>query len=186
MVTTPRKLTLDEFLTLPERKPALEFADGTVTRKVAPKPQHSRLQYMLAADVNGFAEPRKLASAFPELRTTFAGASRVPDVSVFRWARIPRDAGGELANDCREPPDVAIEIASPRQSVSQLVRRCLWYVEQGVLVALLVDPQDRSVFVFRKGGNTQAFNGTGRIDLGDVIPGYALDVAELFRSLWMA
>jgi hypothetical protein len=41
MVAVKQGLTLDEFLALPERKPALESADGMVTRKTAPKGRHS-------------------------------------------------------------------------------------------------------------------------------------------------
>jgi Uma2 family endonuclease len=178
-------LTLDEFLELPERKPALEFADGVVTRKMAPKARHSRLQGKLVEWFNVFAEPRRLAAAFPELRTTFAGASVVPDVAVYCWDRIPRDATGELADDCRQPPDIAIEIVSPRQSVTSLVRRCLWYVEHGVRLTLLVDPNDRSILVFRPRLPTHAVRGTDHIDLSDIIPGLALVVHQLFDSLTM-
>ena len=34
-------LTLEAFLALPEEKPALEYIDGTVRQKVAPRPAHS-------------------------------------------------------------------------------------------------------------------------------------------------
>jgi Uma2 family endonuclease len=121
--------------------------------------------------------------AFTELRTTFAGRSVVPDVSVFRWDRIPRNAAGELADECRLAPDVAIEILSPGQSTTRLMRRCLWYVEHDVRIALLVDPEDRSVFVFGPGGATRALRGTDPIDFGDVIPGFQLRVQELFAAL---
>ena len=84
MVSLPQALTLEEFLELPERKPALEFADGTVTQKVAPKGRHSTLQGRFSDWINHFAVPRRLAYAFPELRTTFGGASYVPDISVYR------------------------------------------------------------------------------------------------------
>jgi Uma2 family endonuclease len=104
-------------------------------------------------------------------------------VSVFVWDRIPTDAAGDLADDVFEPSDVAIEIVSPRQGVNPLIRRCLWYVEHGVRVALLVDPADRSVIAFRPQGRTSALRGTDVIDLGDVIPGLQLVVAEVFASL---
>jgi Uma2 family endonuclease len=179
----PQQLTLEEFLALPERKPALEFEDGIVTQKPAPKLRHSRLQGKLAEDFNHFAEPRRLALAFPELRTTFAGSSVVPDVAVYRWERLRLNAAGELEDDCWESPDIAIEIVSPKQSVTALTRRCLWYVEHGVRMALLVDSQDRSVLVFWPGGRTAALRGTDRIDFGEVLPGFQLGVQELFASL---
>ena len=184
MVTAQRRLTLEQFLALPERKPALEFADGVVTQKVAPKLWHSRLQWEVAALFNHFAEPRGLAFAFPELRCTFGGRSQVPDVAVIRWERLPVTASGELEQeDYREPPDIAVEIVSPRQSVRALEQRCRWYVEHGVEAALLVDPQPRSIRVFRPGGSMEIFRGTDSITFGDILPGFVLDVQALFASL---
>ncbi len=183
MAITQHRLTLEEFLRLPERKPALEYEDGVVTQKVAPKSRHSALQLYLAGRIDGYGVPRRLARAFPELRVTFGGLSRVPDVSVFVWERIPTDAAGDLADDVYEPPDVAIEIVSPKQGVNALVRRCLWYVEHGVRVALLVDPADRSVIAFRPEGRTSALRGSDVVDLSDVIPGLRLVVDEVFASL---
>jgi Uma2 family endonuclease len=183
MVVTERRLTLEEFLALPERKPALEFEDGVVTRKVTPKMRHSALQMDFAERINAYGRPRRLARAFPELRTTFAGASRVPDVAVFVWERIPTDAAGRLVDDVFEPPDIAIEIVSPKQGVNTLVRRCLWYVENGVRMALLVDPNDESVVVFRPNAPALALRGASVIDFGEIVPGFELAVEELFGAL---
>ena len=91
-----QRLTLDEFLALPAEEPALELEpDGTVVQKVSPQGQHSRLQLALCEQINRFAEGRRLALAFPELRVVFGGAAYEPDVSVFRWDRIPRGADGD-------------------------------------------------------------------------------------------
>jgi Uma2 family endonuclease len=181
IVQQPR--TLEEFLKLPEEEPALEFESGRVTQKVSPKGHHSRLQGSSVERINRFAEPRKLAIAFPEIRTTFAGASHVPDVGVYLWDRIPRTEAGEVANDFFEPPDIAIEIVSPEQSVNSLVRRCLWYVENGVRVALLVDPHDRSVILFRPSSRPVPLRGADAIEIGDILPGFQLSVDQLFGSL---
>lgn len=159
------------------------FEDGLVSQKVSPKGKHSRLQVRLAERVNRFAEPAKLASAFTELRATFGGHSYVPDVAVYRWDRIPRTPAGEVADDFLEPPDIAIEIVSPGQSVNALVRRCLWYVDNGVRMALLVDPGDASVIVFRPDSMPSALRGTEEIDLREVVPDFQLSVNELFGML---
>src|SRR5207248_1678259 len=143
VTATPR--TLEEFLQLVEEEPALEFADGAVSQKVSPKGKHSALQLELARRLDEAGRPNRVAHAFTELRTTFAGASRVTDVAVYRWDRIPVDASGQVADEFTEPPDIAIEIVSPEQSVNALVRRCLWYAANGDQVALLIDPTDESV-----------------------------------------
>jgi Uma2 family endonuclease len=183
MVIQRRPLDLETFLAQPERKPAREFIDGAVVPKVAPHPRHSRLQGKLVERLNVYAEPRELALAFPELRATFAGESHVPDVAVYRWERLPVDASGEFLDECREPPDLATEIISPGQSVTRLLQTCLWYVEHGVQLALLVDPRERSVLARRPGGQIQAFRRAGQIDLGAVVAGFTLDVADLFALL---
>src|SRR3712207_5956329 len=125
MALPETRMTLAEFLALPEEEPALEFEDGEVTQKVAPKGRHSALQDALTTFINRSIRPRKLGRAFPELRTTFAGRSRVPDVAVYAWDRIPRSEAGEVADDFLEPPDIAIEIVSPGQSTNRLIRRLL-------------------------------------------------------------
>jgi Uma2 family endonuclease len=180
-----QRLTLEEFLALPEEEPALEFEDGRVTQKVSPQGKHSTLQFEVANRFNQFAVPRKLAKAFPELRTTFGGYSRVPDVSVYLWERIPVDASGEVANDFREPPDIAVEIVSPAQSVNALVRRCLWFVGNGVRAAVLLDPSDKSTLLVRPGGVITGLHGTDHIGLRDILPGFELTVQELFDSLFI-
>lgn len=179
-----QRLTLDEFLALPDEEPALELEpDGTVVQKVSPQGQHSRLQLVLCQQINRFAERARLALAFPELRVVFGGAAYVPDVSVFRWDRIPRTVDGDVANAFAAAPDVAIEIVSPEQSTNALLRRCLWYVDNGVEVALLVDPADRSVVRFLQHETARVLRGDDRIDFASVQPGFAVSVSELFAAL---
>lgn len=183
MAITQRQMTLEKFLALPEKKPALEYEEGRITQKVPPKGKHSALQLEIGQLFNQVGRPRKLARAFTELRVTLEGSSLVPDVAVYRWERIPRDESGEVANDFRELPDIAVEIVSPQQSVNRLIRRCLWFVVHGATAALLVDPADKSVLLFRPGQAMVVMRGTDRIDLGGILPGFQLTVQDLFDAL---
>ena len=178
-----RRMTLDEFLALPETKPAFEYVNGVVTQKVAPQGQHALIQSDLVQRVNVVAKPRKLALALPELRTTYAGLSRVPDVAVYLWDRIPRLPNGRIANRFTEPPDIAVEIVSPEQSATELVRKCIWYVKNGVRIALMVDPDHDVVLRFRPDALPEELTGDDRIDLDEVLPGFELTVNQLFGSL---
>src|SRR5262249_46354982 len=135
------ELTLDEFLKLPDEKPALEYFDGEVTQKVAPQPQHSVLQAWLIQWLNPLLRSRRWGLVLPELRCVFGGVSFVPDLAILRWERIPRDAAGRVANELIGEPDVAIESVSPEQRLMGLVRKCRWYVDHGTAIALLVNPQ---------------------------------------------
>lgn len=183
MALAPKKLSLEQFLALPEEEPALEYDHGMVTQKMSPKGQHSALQSEFIELINRFGRPLELARAFPELRISFGGVSHVPDVAVFSWDRIPRDESGKIANDVFEPPDITVEIISPGQSTTALVRRSLWYVANGVQLALVVDPVDESILAFRADGAPVSWQGEDRIDLGEVLPGFGLTAEELFAAL---
>jgi Uma2 family endonuclease len=89
----------------------------------------------------------------------------------------------EPVNRFSDPPDIAVEIVSPEQRVNTLVRRCLWYVANGVRIALLIDPDDESVIVFRPDVSPLALGGSDRIDLDEVLPGFELTVQQFFDSL---
>jgi Uma2 family endonuclease len=185
MAIAQRRMTLDEFLSLPEEKPALELVDGEVTQKVAPQTRHAAMQFEVAAQFNGFARPRKLGRAFPEHRSSYDNASTVPDVAYFVRDRIPRDRRGLLENRVCSPPDSAFEIASPDQPVSNLLLRCLWYIAHGVRIALMIEPERRWAALFRPASEPIVVGDAGTLDLGDVIPGFVLDVGQLFQSLYV-
>src|SRR3954470_7062976 len=107
MAIVRQRLTLEQFLRLPEEEPALEYWDGEVTQKVSPKGPHSALQsgfLMIIARLTGPGRPFRV---FPEARITFSGVSTVPDLVVYRRQRVPRDLNGDVAEDFVTPPDVA-------------------------------------------------------------------------------
>jgi Uma2 family endonuclease len=183
MAITRSGLTLGEFLRLPEEEPALEYEDGRVTQKVSPKGKHGRLQLQIAMLIQRFADQHDLGVAFTELRTTFAGASRVPDVAFYRRDRAPRDERGEVAGDIFEPPDLVIEIRSPGQPLEAQLQRCRAYVADGVSMALVVDSEARRLWRFAPGRPQQEVQGDQPIDFGAVLSKFTITPNEIFARL---
>jgi Uma2 family endonuclease len=149
MVQTPTKpITLVDFLKLPETKPASEFVDGQISQKPMPQGKHSTIQGDLVPAINNVLKPDRIARAYPELRCTFGGRSTVPDVAVFAWERIPRDEDGKVANVFALAPDWTIEIPSPEQSQTRVVRNILHCLSNGTQMGWLIDPADELIFVY--------------------------------------
>lgn len=144
-------LSLEVFLALPETKPAREYYHGIVTQKPMPKGKHSILQFELASAINQQTKPQKLAYALPELRCTFAERSIVPDIAVIRWENLPRDLDGEMADQFLRYPDWIIEIMSPEQSVTLVMEKIIFCLQQGTELGWLIDPSAKSVTVFQTG-----------------------------------
>ena len=183
MAIAERAMTLEEFLALPEEEPALDFWDGVVRQKVSPQSQHGMLQMNLGERFKRFVEDRRLGLVFSETRFRADRGSPVPDLSFYRRERIPLLPNGRVKNELLGPPDLAVGIVSPEQSLSLLIHKCLGYADNGVQVTLLVVPNDEIVFAFRPDTPLRALHGADRIDLDDVLPGFELTVAGLFDLL---
>ena len=59
----------------------------------------------------------------------------------------------------------------------------MWYVDHGVRAALLVDPSDRSIILFRPDAATQTLRGDAVVDLSDLAPELRFSASELFAAL---
>ncbi len=150
MIQTPVKsLTLNEFLALPETKPAREFIDHQIIQKPMPQGKHSRIQGKLIVTMEALAtnNPPK-ALAFPELRCTFGIRSIVPDVVVLKYENIPRDENGDIANIVNQAPDFTIEILSSDQNVIKVINNILYCLNHGCALGWLIDPASKSVLVY--------------------------------------
>jgi len=150
MVQAPsQKISLEDFLALPETKPASEYIAGKIQQKPMPKARHSRLQSKLLEAINSVAAEPKIAYAFPELRCTFGDRSIVPDIVILQWEHIQLDAMGEPMDDILRAPDWQIEILSPQQSPNRVTGNILHSLKYGCQLGWLIDPDDRSVLVFQ-------------------------------------
>jgi Uma2 family endonuclease len=180
-------LAIEEFLQLPETKPAREYyLDGTIYQKPMPQGQHSTLQIELASAINQAGKVQKLVYALTELRCTFAGQSIVPDISVFEWQRIPLDENGCIANRFKIAPDWIIEILSPEQSANKIIRKIIFCLNNGTKLGYLVDPEDKSVTIFQPDRLPEVKDQQDILPVLDVLQNLQLTVEDIFNWLSFA
>ena len=176
-------LTLEEFLKLPETKPASEYVDGRIYQKPMPQGKHSTLQVELASAINQVGKAKKLVYAFTELRCTFAGHSIVPDIAVFEWQNIPVDKNGAVANRFVIAPDWIIEILSPEQSANQVIRKILFSLQNGTKLGYLIDIEDESITVFLPDSLPAIKEKQDILPVLDVLQNWQLKVEDIF--IWL-
>jgi len=180
--TATPTLTLEEFLKLPETQPAYEFINGKILQKPMPQGEHSRLQYKLCSTINEIGESAKTACAFPELRCSFGGNAIVPDVTVFRWERIPFTPSGRIANRFEIHPDWSIEILSPDQSQTKVLGNLLHCSQYGTELGWLIDPQEETVLIVFPEQRVQLLRGDARLPVLQGVE-LALTVNQVFGWL---
>ena len=184
MVQTPvQALTLDAFLQLPETQPASEFINHQVRQKPMPQGEHSTLQSELVNAINAVGKPTQQAYAFPELRCVFGGAAIVPDISVFRWQRIPRTPAGRVANRFETYPDWAIEILSPDQAQTKPLEKLLHCVECGTELGWLIDPSSDSVLTLSNEAKLKLYKGDSALP---ILPELEISLSAVDVFSWLS
>ncbi|WP_310410138.1 Uma2 family endonuclease [Chamaesiphon sp. OTE_8_metabat_110] len=186
MVQTPIKpISLAAFLKLPETEPASEFVDGQIIQKPMPQGKHSTIQRDLCNAIEAALKPERIARAYPELRCTFGGRSTIPDVTVFAWDRIPRDDDGKIANVFEIAPDWTIEILSPEQSQTKVIRNILHCLSNGTKMGWLIDPEEELIFVYFEDRTLAVFEEKDNLlPVPEFAAAFKLTVGELFG--WLA
>jgi Uma2 family endonuclease len=103
---------------------------------------------------------------------------RGPDVAFIRNDRLPpRGTRGFL----KDPPDAVFEVLSPDDRPSEMRRKISEYLDTGVVVVVVVDPDEETVTSFRPGASSVMLGDKDDLlDLGDVIPGFHCHLQEIF------
>jgi Uma2 family endonuclease len=186
-MTATRHLTLEEFLALPETEPASEYACGEVTRKPMPTNAHSILQPYIWMLIFQYLARTKLGRVRTEWRCNFGPRGRrrgfIPDVVYASFERMPPVNAVEQRY-LETAPDLAVEILSPEQDVERFARKLRFYLLHGVRLVWVVNAEARTITVYTPGSADERVLRPGdMLDGGDVLPGFAVSVAEIMAQL---
>jgi Uma2 family endonuclease len=175
-------LSIEEFLALPETKPASEYIDGQIYQKPMPQFQHSTFQIEIAAAINLIGKPQKLAFAFPELRCNFGDISIVPDIAVMRWKNIPFLPNKRVANQVPVAPDWIIEILSPDQSPLRVMNKISSAITNGSELGWLISPAQDFIMVYEGDRFPEKMSGKDVLPVLDVL-NWQVTVDDVFNLL---
>ncbi|MGH2611012.1 MAG: Uma2 family endonuclease [Tepidiformaceae bacterium] len=173
-----QKLSVAEYLALPEEKPYLEYICGEAVPKPMPDRYHLAVVFELMGLLYAYVKQRG-GFAGPEGRSEFEDRDDprflLPDVSY--WA-----PGRETGETLLTPPTLAIEVRSKDQSMRGLRDKCRYYRGHGVDVAWLIDPYARTVEVFE--GEVDGARAPDDGALGSpALPGLRIPVAALWAAI---
>ena len=187
-MATKQRLTLEQFLALPETKPGSEFIDGEAVQKPRPTIAHGIIQRLLSFVFTLYLQSHPIGEAGPELRCVFGppGAERapLPDFVFVLTEHMERDT---LDGPHMGPPDLAVEVLSPDDRPGSVAGKIMYYLLNGVRLVWLIDPDARIVQVFTPDRVMRELTEDDTLDGGDVIPGFAVTVRDILppaRPIW--
>lgn len=160
-----------------------ELVDNTLVEK-AMGWQESVLAMVLVRWLGNFIEGNNLGviSGPDGMSRLFGETVRGPDVAFVSWSRLP---GGRLPTDPVPllVPDFVIEVLSISNTRSEMTRKRREYFQAGVRLVWMIDPRRRTVAVFTSPEAVRIAEEFDRIDGGEVLPGWTVELEKLFAEL---
>lgn len=103
---------------------------------------------------------------------------RKPDISYVRFGRFPNEQLPE--GHCKLAPDLAVEVLSPNDVAYEVDHKVTEYLEAGVRLVWVVNPDDRNVKVYRPDSPGVILRENDELTGEDVLPGFRCRVGDFF------
>jgi Uma2 family endonuclease len=138
----------------------------------------ARITYQLVrwTDQNGIGVAFDSSTMF----TLPNGAKRSPDASwlrLDRWNKLKIEQQEGFAPIC---PDFVIELRSPSDSMATLQDKMTEYLENGSLLGWLLDPNSKSVYIYRAGQPVERLENPETVSGEPVLPGFVMRTTEIW------
>lgn len=118
-------------------------------------------------------------------RKNWVKGSRVPDVAFVTGSRLTEYRASHP--DWRKypmalVPDLVMEVISPTDSYTKIANKVKTYLEDGVRLILVFDPDERSVVVHAPGQAPVVLTENDTLTGDDVLPGFSVKVSQFFED----
>lgn len=178
-----RIVTADELLEHPEWG-RCELVAGKVVFMSPAGAWHGEIAGEIFAAIPAHAKAHNLGKAYTAeagfLVTRDPDTVRAPDAMFLSKARVP--AGGSPDGYLLIPPDLAVEVVSPTDSFSDVTAKAESYIAAGTRLVWVVDPKTLRAYVYRLGRDVRSLDQSQSLEGEDVLPGFALKLADIFRK----
>ncbi len=179
---TAKLITAEEFFQMPQPEDGSpqELVRGVIVTIPPPGTQHGICCSTVVLHLGVFVKDNKLGMVACNdagfITERGPDTVRGPDVSFWSRERLPGVPKGytEVA------PDLVVEVVSPSDHYSRIHTKVRHYLERGVRMVWVVDPEDRSVTVYRSRQQAAILYEADTLGGDDVVPGFVCPVAALF------
>ena len=174
-------ITAEDLQKFPDDDYRYELVDGRLLRMSPVGWQHGKVVMRLGALLSRYVEDHDLGVVVTEVGFKLASdpdTVRAPDLAFVRRERIPPvDPRGFWQG----PPDLAIEVLSPDDRVSEMGSKVEEYLLRGVVLVVVADPDEGTLSIHRRLTPPVVIrDGDVRLELGELIPGFTCALGEIF------
>jgi Uma2 family endonuclease len=112
-----------------------------------------------------------------------SGAAYSPDASWVLRSRLDKLSKDEKQKFLHLCPDFVVELKSPSDRLSKLKSKMCEWIENGVQLGWLLDPDHRTVFIYRPRREPEQLINVERVTGEDPVAGFVLELADIWAGL---
>ena len=110
------------------------------------------------------------------------GQIRAPDVAFYLWSSLPEGFNRRHKRP-RIRPDIAVEVLSEDNTIAEMDRKRRELFDAGTSIVWMVDPEARTVAVYRSLTDVTIVDAAGTLDGGDILPDLRVSVGDMFLEV---
>lgn len=110
------------------------------------------------------------------------GKQRRPDLAYISANRWPLTQRAPDTDPWPAVPNLAVEVLSPNDRIQEVESKIHEYFEAGVELVWVVNPRQETVSSYTSPRQVTILGKADTLSAGEVIPGFALPLSQLFRS----
>jgi Uma2 family endonuclease len=180
-----KRMSLEDFYDFCEENRDLRIERTKEGNVIIIPPAYSetgRKNFNLAVDFGIWARLDKTGIGF-DSSTGFTlpnGATRSPDVSwirLERWNALPERKRKKFAQIA---PDFVIELRSETDRLKDLQKKMREYIENGVQLGWLIDPQNKRVHIYCPQTETKVLENPKEVSGEPLLKGFVLNLQEIW------
>jgi Uma2 family endonuclease len=173
-------LGVDDMELLRDDDHRYELWEGALWRMSPTKKRHGRGAARIAVQIGRYLDASPIGTLYiAEVGFRVGTGQRLvcPDT-----AYVSQERDAPVGDDEFFPyaPDIAVEVLSPDNTWPKVRRKARAYLASGACLVWAMAPRRRTVTVYRPGAEPQLLGGDDVLSGEDVLPGFAVRVADLF------
>jgi len=175
-----KPVTIDDMYHMPKDGRKYELVDGEIVVSPAGM-NHAEIVMKISHIIATYLDDHPIGKVYGDnVGLIFPnGNLRSPDVSFVRIEKLPD--GKSPVTFGKFVPDLAVEVLSPGDRPRLIADRIGEFLECGVQIVWLVDPQDQTVTVYHSLSNIQQLTAQDTISAEPILPGFTCLVSRIFQ-----
>ncbi len=169
------KMTLEEFLE--SDLEGFEYIKGELIPMAPPSILHGRICTNLFLPLGLYIRENQLGDIYMDVGFAVGDRVLIPDIAFITRANMPES----ISKVSPVPPDLAVEVVSPSDTLSRIQEKVFAYLEAGTQLVWVLEPRAKTVTVYRSETEITLLTRNDTLSGEDVVDGFSCQVAELFE-----